>query len=221
LWFCLENYAAEPLVFHLRRSGGFCPPHTRMILEYGPTYAMSYVARYLSEAMLEQVRRSLSARRRRETFSQQAECPLCEQHAAAERSIISSLSVLLEDPEVARRYTESDGLCGPHTRAVARQVEPGWALTTLLGKEESRLDGFLRELYEYARKVDYRFAHEPKGPEQTAWRRTLAHLAGLWEADAPAAAPPTAVHRTISASAGGPASARVGSGDGSRPAGGL
>jgi hypothetical protein len=41
-----------------------------------------------------------------------------------------------------------------------------------------RLETLHAELGEFFRKADYRYRHEPRGAEQTAWLRAIAQLVG-------------------------------------------
>jgi len=62
------------------------------------------------------------------------------------------------------------------------------AIERVCQEQEARLANLLAEIAEYFRKVDYRYAHEPKGEEQGAWLRGIANAAGLppWPQEIPA-----------------------------------
>ncbi len=62
---------------------------------------------------------------------------------------------------------------------------------TLILHRAGRLRALLEELEEFLRKLDYRYAHESKGEEQTSWIRAVETFVGLQEAArGPSTAPP-------------------------------
>ncbi len=105
------------------------------------------------------------------------ECPACADLRATERQAVTSLAVALKEDEVEKAYRASDGLCLPHLYRAVQQATPPIALL-LTETALVHLQGLQRELAEYFRKVDYRFAHEPKGDEQTAWARAIRRFVG-------------------------------------------
>lgn len=87
-------------------------------------------------------------------------CPVCTQQDALE----------------AEEADQEDTLCLPHLRGFLGTGGPGF--NGVLTREDAFVRPLVAELDEYMRKHDYRFADEPRGAEQTSWRRAVAFLAG-------------------------------------------
>ncbi len=105
-------------------------------------------------------------------------CPACQ---VRERSEIRYLGVLLEhigEIEFVEVFRGTGGLCIVHLDQ-ATGIAPGGAdLDRLLAIEVELLLSLDGELGEFLRKQDYRFRHEPIGPEGDSWIRALAMVAG-------------------------------------------
>jgi hypothetical protein len=52
------------------------------------------------------------------------------------------------------------------------------AVETLIQKQTEVLRKINSDLEEYSRKLDYRYSHEPKGEEQTAWIKAIRFFVG-------------------------------------------
>lgn len=180
-WFLLENYYSPPTLETLAR-GGFCRLHAwRMAKLAGQRLAATYDV--LVREAGEKVRRALALTEaslpgRRSTRRWQASlvrilrrkeaCPVCT--ASARRAELGARHLVesLEQEAGREEYARSDGLCWEHLLEACRVAGPpvaGFLLNDML----CRLGALEAALAEYFRKSDYRFAHEPKGREQTAY----------------------------------------------------
>jgi hypothetical protein len=107
-----------------------------------------------------------------------ATCPVCDTARFTAHTALSELLRWFTDAELQTKYRPSFGLCLPHLRQ-ARAEFPGHEnLPALVAAEEEKLTALRAELQEYTRKLDYRFADEPKGREQTSWRRVVDKFTG-------------------------------------------
>lgn len=180
----------------LRASAGLCRRHAWKLAELGCTYQMAAMYQYLVEdkqirlqrlvATLERAassgQRPWSRNRTRLALARRevqpaAACPACTDLAKTTEHALRELVRGLDDLEFRELLVESDGLCMPHF-AQALEVATEREISILIEVQQARLEALRRDLAEYMRKVDYQFADEPKGDEQTAWRRAIALFAG-------------------------------------------
>lgn len=116
-------------------------------------------------------------------------CPVCRIRVQSEDIFAFGLLQNLSSTEFRERYQASEGLCVPHLAQVlsnsgseeiptGEEETSGDVLDVLLDMERGKIAGLLDELREYVRKHDYRFAHEPKGNEQTSWIRAVRKAVG-------------------------------------------
>jgi len=110
-----------------------------------------------------------------------AECPVCETARFNERVFLGELLRWFDDAELQAKYRPSFGLCLPHLQRALDKFPDHPQLAALLAAEREKLVALQGELKEFNRKLDYRFADEPKGAEQTAWRRVLEKFVGKRE----------------------------------------
>ncbi|MCZ7567408.1 MAG: DUF6062 family protein [Ardenticatenaceae bacterium] len=194
-WFLYQNYYAPSMMAKLQSSAGFCREHAWRLLEYGVVYQIAVVARYLVEdqqqklGVLQAQFGQLSAQRR--TWKRRASlprmarpgesCPACQTLANHARSATQTLAHWLADEGFAAEYRASDRLCLDHLAIALESASPETA-ARLVELTLEKLTALATELEEYFRKVDYRFADEPKGDEQTAWRRAIETFVG-WRYD--------------------------------------
>ncbi|MEW6547247.1 MAG: DUF6062 family protein [Bacillota bacterium] len=191
-WFILENYYSAATLEVLNR-GGFCRVHAwRMAQLAGQRLAATYDV--LVREAKERVRRALAVstgagspvrwRARRwqavvmRVLERKEPCPVCV--ASVRRAELGArhLVQFLEQEAGRDDYTRSDGLCWDHLVRVCLLAEPPVA-SFLLNDFLRRLSALEASLAEYFRKSDYRFAHEPKGPEQTAYLDAVELFSGL------------------------------------------
>lgn len=108
------------------------------------------------------------------------ECALCGLEWMVAERAARMLVARLDDSAERARYAAGPGLCVRHLEIVAARASPDLRrfLADLL---TTQLESLHAELAEFFRKGDYRFQHEPRGAEQTAWRRAIARLVGAPE----------------------------------------
>jgi hypothetical protein len=107
-----------------------------------------------------------------------AECMICDTARFHERVLLGELLRWFDDAELQSKYRPSFGLCLPHLRRAQDEFAAHPQLPALLAAEREKLDALRAELQEFTRKLDYRFAAEPKGAEQTSWRRVIEKFVG-------------------------------------------
>ena len=171
-----------------RDSLGFCQDHALLLLQLasadGQAIALLYgdlLARVRDEAERELRRgRSWWRRRRSPPLQPRAPCGVCE---AAHRKADAYLARLAEsapDDDIGRAAREHGrGLCLPHLRRGLGRVRSLPGRRRLLEIFARGHDELRAALDEYLRKQDARFAGEPAGPEQGAWRKALLRGIGL------------------------------------------
>jgi hypothetical protein len=104
-------------------------------------------------------------------------CPLC----ALERQVTTRQADILLSrltlPDERTAYIAGPGLCVRHLDLVVSKAAPD--LQDLLADHLAPLLVTLHaELAEFFRKAEYRYKQEPRGAEQTAWRRAISRLVG-------------------------------------------
>jgi hypothetical protein len=136
-------------------------------------------ARRLS-SFLKQVPEQVSAAVQRVVYAltPHKHCPVCQQQEKTVHIIIVALVNSLNDPETAKAFQASDGLCIPHLKKAFESVRDPATYDLLLSMHREKLEGLLAELAEYIRKSDYRFQHEGFGAEGDSWRRAVNRLTG-------------------------------------------
>lgn len=102
-------------------------------------------------------------------------CPLCVQ---MEQLDARAVSVLLERHEAGRSGGSIGSLCLPHLSLAADRVVGAATWDTLLARQVAAWRALSADLAEFARKHDYRFRHEPRGPEQVSPWRAVEQIAG-------------------------------------------
>lgn len=201
-WLQIENCRQPATWFHLR-DAAYCPRHAAVVRE-GTGAELSALFEFLTREELAQLRarrdqnrpgrRLRQAWRRlwtRQTRSRARgahalpACPACEAGEVAVGAEIHSFLRLLETEEGRKAYRAGAGLCRRHFAQVVEEA-PETLARWLEQDLEARLLRSLEEYQQYFHLLDYRFRHEPRGREQTAWLRSLLYFWGL--PDQPAAA---------------------------------
>jgi hypothetical protein len=107
-------------------------------------------------------------------------CPACDVQARHEGYALTVALAVLEDEPWQQRFRDSDGLCLSHLREALTRGDAPNRVRWIVEDRRRRLRGLLADPEEYIRKHDYRFSHEPYGPERDAFVRAVAALAGSW-----------------------------------------
>ncbi len=191
-WLVNQNYYVEASVIALKESGGLCRAHAAELLELRAVYTTSVMCQYLVadaisklQALVDQARQEThkpSRKARRFSTTPTGECPACADEADIVQAATRELIAALDEEAVAEKYRAGDALCMPHFHRAVELASPSVVLL-LAEAQIAKLNELARDFAEYFRKVDYRFAGEPKGDEQTAWQRAIARLAGEKDQD--------------------------------------
>ncbi len=186
----------------LRKSRGFCPTHTWMLLEIGiadpfgtailyqdvlenvlkqlPSddfsvqrpKLLSRVFRHLSRDFVEHINFAVKV------LSPQAPCPACHQQRISTQNALTTLRDALSEETMMKALMASDGLCFPHLRQMFNLVRDEQDYQVLLRFVQEKVGSLQNELAELIRKHDYRFSKEGYGSEGDAWRRAMRMLSG-------------------------------------------
>jgi hypothetical protein len=105
-------------------------------------------------------------------------CPICNHAQFFEETYLLDLLDYFSDGEMQGAYEKSFGLCLVHVDRAIELFPDHENLPLLLEEQRKRIESLRGELAEYLRKLDYRFSHEPKGAEVTAWRRAVEMMVG-------------------------------------------
>ena len=147
-WFLNEKYAEISTVERLRRARGFCPRHTRHLLEYRSPDRTSLVGEYVLRSCADWLRalKAEPAPERRGTredgrpslgyLAPSASCPACEQEHETQGLYAQVLVDCLAEADIARAFHASDGICLPHFLAAAHVA--GWETLQCLAEEQIR-----------------------------------------------------------------------------------
>ena len=188
IWLLIQDYYAETMMLAFKNSGGLCHTHAKRLMEIKSPYTTSVMYRYLVEdalcklASLVQEARKESAkspRRKPRRFSSAptGECPACVEQHEIEQDGVRELVAMLDDSAMQDKYRSGHALCMPHCHLAVACASPE-IVVVLTETQMERLEVMQRDFQEYFRKVDYRFANEPKGDEQTTWQRAIARFVG-------------------------------------------
>lgn len=142
-----------------RQRGGLCANHWRVLRHLeNPTLAAAILADDLLSHYLSQGR---PASRR---------CRACQSEREAGRRYLEALRGIPIETVDKALASGRGFLCLDHWQALEH---PG-----LQARFEARLAALLDELREFMRKQDYRYSHEPLGPERDSWLRAIRALGG-------------------------------------------
>ena len=179
-----------------REAGGFCQAHAEMALTL-PNVASSLAILYEDvlqhelatlatlvsgsrftwwprrrRGLMRRVRQWLDARQKR------GGCPICRTWQPQERLYWAVLLDCVEEDEVRRALSQSDGLCMPHTVSLLQYGAHHANLPTFLVTQRECFQRLYGDLTSFIRKQDYRFARETYGEEADAWQRAVACFVG-------------------------------------------
>ncbi len=190
LWFGIEYYYAPPLLDQVS-NGGFCCEHGKKLTIYGTLLSGMYdhvvktrlalLERYLAEIdkLLDSIwgrfrfGRWYFFRRLKRMVICDTPCPICQERRNAGELGVRTLQRFLSDPGKRAKYFATPSLCWDHlydTIATCRDMD---IVVFLLETHIEQLTEWEEDFAEYFRKLDYRFAAEPKGEEQYVWLKTL------------------------------------------------
>ena len=185
-WLVTQDYYGGTTPQKLKQAGGLCRKHADKLLELRSVYTTSVMYDYLVRDVVVKLQaladeaRQVTRKPCRFSSTPMGECPACVEDREVVGSAARELVAALNEEEVAAKYRASDALCMPHLHRAVESATPDIVVLlteTPIAKLNALTDGFT----EYFRKVDYRFANEPKGDEQTAWQRAITRLSGETE----------------------------------------
>ncbi len=181
-----EYVNKPPTHMAVRAARGFCTTHAWHALEQINASALGIAVLYeglirnllkdMGEIAPDSGRRQVS--QAISALKPQAPCPACQHRDIIEEHIVRNLLEHLEQPEFAAALGRSAGLCLPHLRQALDQGGHHTAKATLLAAQQTIWAALQRDLTEYVRKNDYRFADEDMGDEGTGPRRAIEGFAG-------------------------------------------
>ncbi|MEN6412730.1 MAG: DUF6062 family protein [Veillonellales bacterium] len=194
-WFDLE-YASSPPMWAMMAGGGLCRKHSEQLEGLGTR--LSAALRYVTDSrrsalaglgqQVGETRKSWwmkgpdwfqryfwrkSLKRQIAALTGTVGCPGCDsnRHAVRYGVIVMKEYLLREDGrELYRRYPT---LCWTHLVDVLQQADTPETVNFLVDCHKVRMEQWAGEFEEYFRKLDYRYAQEPKGSEQQVWRIVL------------------------------------------------
>lgn len=105
-------------------------------------------------------------------------CPACRFQEERVERVADLLDRALGDSGSARRYEDTSGVCFRHLPLAIRRCTDPSNVRLLLHTQYTRIAVVHWELEEYWRKSDWTHRWEPKGDEQSAWRRAVAQYTG-------------------------------------------
>jgi hypothetical protein len=107
-------------------------------------------------------------------------CPFCTLEQQVTRREANRLLSHLALGDKRTAYAAGPGLCVRHFVPAVSEAPPDLQ-RFLVDQLQQQLVTLLAELSEFFRKADYRYRLEPRGAEQTAWRRAIVKLVGAPE----------------------------------------
>ena len=167
----------------LVRSRGYCREHARVLLGAGDGLGIAMLYSDQVKLFAEFLDRTKQARllRRRDALASwalHAACPACQAQSADRARYVNVFLEGLGEEELRKAFESGPGLCVPHCLAALDSANDAQRRRWLLETQRAKAEGLLRELEEFCRKHDYRFASEGFGPEADAWRRAVAFMVG-------------------------------------------
>lgn len=170
-----EGKARAEMYERIRKAGGFCEGHTRILRRLGSKSLgdRRSLAR-LSGWLLDDLTSGVAPH---------GACPACETADEYERMSLAALRDILHpatgDATLRSRFQHGEGLCLNHFVVTASLIEEPEGLRVLAEVQARAWAALSRPLKAYLRKHDYRFSHEPKTPaEERSWVEAVAVIGG-------------------------------------------
>lgn len=142
-----------------------------------PSFRGMFGFSQVAAAVLESPERRLN-QMRAVTFREEG-CQACYYIQETTRRVLDLVLRALEHPAGRQAYHAGWGLCLRHCIAAAGVAEVPEALAEIIKAQIARLRLLEWELNETSRKVSWSVRYEPKGPEQSAWRRAAQMFCGV------------------------------------------
>ncbi len=182
----------------LARAKGFCNWHAWMSTEVPHSNSgIAIIYKDLLEAEIEGFStwveknkpaegRPLGRRRRGRTLRRgglaswmgKEPCPICKQVEAHEGMDMGTFLDFMDEEAFTQAFRQSSGICVRHLVVMIERFEAHPNLPLLVERQLEKYRSLTDELGEFIRKLDYRFAKEPKGSERDSWRRAIEQFSG-------------------------------------------
>jgi hypothetical protein len=172
-----------PLREAIRKAGGFCKPHARLVLEQADALGTSVIFRdvlrtelhAIDEGQYDRPPNTVSsvARILDGSLPGRTQCPICREERGREEITVDSLLEAVRQPGFASVYERSGGICLPHFRLAFLRCRDTLAWRVILDVQRTAITGLVGELEELSRKFDYRYTDEAVGEESDSWKRAL------------------------------------------------
>ena len=195
-WYFNEYYNDPVWILKILDSRGFCNKHSWDLICMGNDHHMSLVYEHLVKSTLVKLERlskelkkfelrsrvkKIINKKHLQEITKQLQpdevCPICRTIFDKTAIWIENLLANLNDDEINELYLMSYGLCINHFSQAFKSASPEVA-ELLIQKQVEVLRKLDSDLEECSRKLDYRYSHEPKGEEQTAWIRAIKFFVG-------------------------------------------
>lgn len=172
----------------IRKSAGFCKPHSLLVAEQADALGTSLIygdvlkneLTALDDGQFDRPPNTVGAVARILDGSMpgRAACPACREERGQSEIAIDALLEGMRHDEFAAAFGRSAGLCLPHFRVAFLRARDPAAWRRVLEVERAALARLTGELQALARKYDYHNAEVEMGDESDSWRRALFLAAG-------------------------------------------
>jgi hypothetical protein len=182
----MYEYVNEPPThMAVRAARGFCPSHAWHIQEQINASALGIAVLYegLVRNLLKDMGQITPTSGRRQiaqaagALEASGPCPACTHRGIVEEHVIRNLLEGLANADFASALRHSSGICLHHLRQALGSGGQTAAKALLTSIQQEIWAQLQRDLAEYIRKNDYRFANEPMGAEGTSPRRAIEQMA--------------------------------------------
>jgi hypothetical protein len=191
-WFFIENYNSLATMERLLK-GGFCRYHSLKITEHPNNNYVSTTYSYLLKGYyndLADLKKGWKQdkfnppfyARLKEKISEflkgyqknKRACPACRIFDSSGEFVADVMAkTIMKDKGFWEQYINSQSvLCREHFDMVIKNLDNSY-VDSFIDSQMEKVKQVQALLDEFFRKLDYRFSHEPKGEEQTAWRRAV------------------------------------------------
>ena len=155
----------------LRESLGFCRLHALLMVRAADGFGTAIIYKDI----LEIIRAGLKNHR---ILRSTKDCPICTSLAEREAHWVGTVATHIQDDELKKAISASQGFCLDHLREVLRAVD-GKSQQFVAAVHVEKFDAVIYDLGEFIRKHDYRF-HGEKFTESEAgsWQRAVRVMVG-------------------------------------------
>jgi hypothetical protein len=173
----------------IRKSAGFCKPHSLLVAEQADALGTSLIyadvlkneLTSLDDGQFDRPPNTVGtvARILDGSVPGRTPCPVCREERGQAEIAVDALLEGVRHQAFASAFQNSSGLCLPHFRIAFLRARDPIAWRRVLEVERAALGHMTEDLQGLARRYDYRYADDAGGDESDAWRRAL-YLAAGW-----------------------------------------